>query len=134
MLRDLSNCPANFAFDLLRFQIRSLDLDDKRATANLAPGRRGRVGRRLNRECFRFAGKRNRHFDEGTRNMERTASVSDEAHRILADVNLSLPLICNDLVLMELRNIDPELLFEKVTKVIYRRIEKSISIDGVDLR
>ena len=35
---------------------------------------------------------------------------------------------------MELRNIDSELLFEKVTKVIYRRIEKPISIDGVDLR
>lgn len=59
------------------------------------------------------------------------ASICDVAHPILADVNLGLLQIHNNLVLMQLWYIDPVVVFEKVTKIVYRRIEKPISVDGV---
>ncbi len=128
---DLSDCSVYFASDLLRLQIGSLNLDDKRVTSNIAPRWRKRMRRRFCLEHFRFTRKRNCHFDKRTGNVEWMASICDVAHPILADVNLGLLQIHNNLVLMQLWYIDPVVVFEKVTKIAYRRIEKPISVDGV---
>ena len=66
--------------------------------------------------------------------MERPASIPDVAHLILADVNLNLLLVHNDLIFMQLRYFDPELAFVEVTEVVYRSVEKPIPIDSVNLR
>src|SRR2546426_11229671 len=65
--------------------------------------------------------------------MEGTAAIHDHSHGVATHINLFLALINGNVAHIKLWNRDLVLLREEASKIVHRRVEQSVCIDGFDL-